>query len=62
MIFLIEKVCNSIVVYMQSYLSVKMFSVDALKQRLLQHNDLIVDDTSVGAYYTRCWENMPSLF
>lgn len=41
--FLFEKVYNSVVVYMQ--LSVKMFSLDALKQKLLQHNDLIVDDT-----------------
>lgn len=41
-------------VCMQGYLAGKMFSLKALNQRLMQRNDVIVDDTSLGACYTRC--------
>lgn len=35
----------SIVIYVRGYLAVNMFSLEALNQRLMQHNDVIVDDT-----------------
>lgn len=54
--------CVTVLWFICSYLSVKMFSLDAVKQQLLQHNDLIADDTSVGACCTRCRANMPSVF
>lgn len=46
---------------MKGYLVVKVFSLEGLNQSLMQHNDVIVADTSLCACYTKCSRGGDSL-
>lgn len=46
---------------MKGYLAVKVFSLEALNQSLMQHNDVTVDDTSLRACCTKCSRGGDSL-